>query len=108
MLPPVLAFSAALAFGLCVGSFLNVVIARLPEGKSLVFPPSTCPRCGHRIAWFDNIPVLSWLLLRARCRSCGAPISWRYPAGELATAILFGLTAHRIGPALDLAPALLL
>ena len=57
MLPPVLALSTVAAFGLCIGSFLNVVIARLPEGKSLVFPPSTCPRCGHLIAWFDNIPV---------------------------------------------------
>ena len=107
MLPPVLAFSAALAFGLCIGSFLNVVIARLPEGKSLVFPPSTCPRCGHRIAWFDNIPVLSWLLLRCRCRKCGAPISWRYPAGEAITAALFVAAFLRFGVSADLVVALI-
>ena|SRR6266498_3545849 len=107
MLPPVLAFSAALAFGLCIGSFLNVVIARLPEGKSLVFPPSTCPRCGHRIAWFDNIPVLSWLLLRARCRSCRGPISWRYPAGEAITAALFVAALLRFGISADLVVALI-
>jgi leader peptidase (prepilin peptidase)/N-methyltransferase len=107
MLPPVLALFAALAFGLCIGSFLNVVIARLPEGKSLVFPPSTCPRCGHRIAWFDNIPVLSWLLLRCRCRNCEAPISWRYPAGEAITAALFVAAFLRFGITADLVVALI-
>jgi len=99
---------ACFLFGLVIGSFLNVVIGRLPAGRSPVRPGSACLACGASIRWYDNVPVLSWLWLRARCRSCGAPISWRYPAVELATAILFGLTAHRIGPALDLAPALLL
>ena len=107
MLPPALALSAVAAFGLCIGSFLNVVIARLPEGKSLVFPPSTCPRCGHLIAWFDNIPVLSWLLLRCRCRSCLAPISWRYPAGEILTAALFVAAFLHFGISADLVVALI-
>lgn len=69
--------------GLVFGSFANVVIWRLPRGESLASPGSHCPRCGSTIAWHDNIPVLSWLLLRGRCRSCGEPISWRYPAVEL-------------------------
>lgn len=69
--------------GAVVGSFLNVVVARLPAGESVVHPRSRCPRCGTPIAWYDNIPVLSWLLLRARCRHCRAPISVRYPIVEL-------------------------
>ena len=77
--------------GLLVGSFLNVVIWRLPRGESLSHPGSACPHCGHPIRWWDNIPVLSWLALRGRCRDCGEPISWRYPAVELATGILFCL-----------------
>jgi leader peptidase (prepilin peptidase)/N-methyltransferase len=76
-------------FGLCIGSFLNVVIARLPAGRSIVHPRSACPRCGQPIQWFDNVPVVSFLLLRGHCRSCQAPISWRYPAVELITASLF-------------------
>ncbi len=71
--------------GLLLGSFLNVSIARIPHGESIVRPGSHCPRCQHPIRWFDNIPLLSWLLLRARCRNCGATISWQYPAVELAT-----------------------
>jgi leader peptidase (prepilin peptidase)/N-methyltransferase len=69
-----------------VGSFLNVVIARLPAGESVVHPRSRCPRCRRPIAWYDNLPVLSWLLLRGRCRGCGLPISARYPLVELALA----------------------
>jgi leader peptidase (prepilin peptidase)/N-methyltransferase len=76
------------ATGAVVGSFLNVVIARVPKGQSVVSPGSRCPRCGNPIAWFDNIPILSWLLLRARCRKCGLPISVRYPLVELITGIL--------------------
>lgn len=78
------------AFGACVGSFLNVVIYRLPLDKSIVSPPSSCPSCGTQIAFYDNIPVISWFLLRGRCRSCRAPISIRYPLIELLTAVLFG------------------
>lgn len=108
MLPPPFLEGACFLFGLVIGSFLNVVIGRLPAGRSLVHPGSACPGCGTSIHWYDNVPVLSWLWLRARCRSCRATISWRYPAVELTTAILFALAAHQVGPALDLAPALLL
>lgn len=78
-------------FGLVIGSFLNVVIARLPEGRSLWAPRSACPSCGSPIAWYDNVPIISFLALRGRCRACAAPISWRYPLIEAATAALFGL-----------------
>jgi leader peptidase (prepilin peptidase) / N-methyltransferase len=77
------------AFGACVGSFLNVVIWRLPRDKSLIHPPSACPGCGSRIRWFDNIPILSWLFLGGRCRRCGMRISIRYPVIELFTALMF-------------------
>jgi leader peptidase (prepilin peptidase)/N-methyltransferase len=75
--------------GMITGSFLNVVIWRLPRGESLVSPGSACPKCGHPIRWWDNVPVLSWLILRGKCRDCGAPISRRYPAIELATGLMF-------------------
>ncbi|MBI4635486.1 MAG: prepilin peptidase [Candidatus Rokubacteria bacterium] len=81
----------AVILGLVVGSFLNVVIARLPAHRSLWRPGSACPTCGAAIAWHDNIPLLSFLLLRGRCRACGAPISWRYPLVEFLTGGLFGL-----------------
>ena len=70
--------------GLLFGSFLNVCISRLPRAESIVKPRSHCLVCGHTIRWYDNIPLLSWLFLRARCRDCKAPIPWRYPAVELA------------------------
>ena len=79
--------------GLAIGSFLNVVAHRLPRGESLISPPSHCPKCDTPIRWYDNLPILGWLLLRGRCRSCGESISWRYPAVELATGLLFGLVA---------------
>lgn len=79
--------------GLAIGSFLNVVAYRLPRGESLASPPSRCPSCETPIRWYDNVPVLGWLLLRGHCRSCGAAISWRYPAVELATGVLFALVA---------------
>ncbi|QTA84613.1 prepilin peptidase [Desulfonema magnum] len=70
-------------FGLCIGSFLNVCIFRLPESKSIVRPGSMCPKCGYMIKFYDNIPVLSYLWLKGRCRQCGVPISFRYPLTEL-------------------------
>lgn len=76
-------------FGAIIGSFLNVVIYRLPRGQSLVTPPSRCRQCGYSLRWFDNVPVLSWLALRGRCRKCGAGVSWQYPVVELTTALLF-------------------
>ncbi len=76
-------------FGLIVGSFLNVCIVRLPRGRSIATPPSHCPRCKAGIPFYDNIPVISFLLLRAKCRSCGEPISWRYPIVELMNSLLY-------------------
>jgi leader peptidase (prepilin peptidase) / N-methyltransferase len=76
-------------FGAVLGSFLNVVIHRLPRGESLASPGSRCPRCGAPVKPYDNVPVISWLVLRGRCRHCGAPISARYPIVELLTALVF-------------------
>jgi leader peptidase (prepilin peptidase)/N-methyltransferase len=76
-------------FGAVIGSFLNVVAHRVPLGESLVSPGSRCPECGAPVKPYDNVPVVSWLLLRGRCRNCGAPISPRYPLVELATALVF-------------------
>jgi leader peptidase (prepilin peptidase) / N-methyltransferase len=88
---------------LALGSFLNVVAARLPEGRSLVRPRSACGSCGAEIAWYDNIPVVSYFMLRGRCRACGETFSARYPAVEIATAVLvaacfwhFGLTGEAV------------
>ena len=78
----------ASVLGLAVGSFRNVVIYRLPKGQSLVRPGSRCPRCGRFLNWFDNIPLVSWVALRGRCRQCGAPISAQYPLVELVTGLL--------------------
>ncbi len=78
-------------FGLIIGSFLNVCIYRIPEGESVVFPSSHCPKCGKNIAFYDNIPVLSFLILRGKCRNCGERISLRYPFVELLNGILFFL-----------------
>jgi leader peptidase (prepilin peptidase)/N-methyltransferase len=96
----VLQLSAAL-FGLIVGSFLNVCISRLPEHLSVVSPRSHCPACQHPIAWYDNIPVLSFFLLRTRCRYCGARISWRYLVVELATSLLFLGVVYAFGFSLE-------
>ncbi len=84
--------------GLLLGSFLNVCIVRLPAGESVVGGRSKCRSCGATIRWYDNLPVVSWLLLRRRCRSCGETISWRYPAVELAVAAWFAVVAHRLAP----------
>jgi leader peptidase (prepilin peptidase) / N-methyltransferase len=83
--------------GLALGSFLNVVAARLPERRSIVGPRSACTACGSEIAWYDNVPLLSYVVLRGRCRSCRAGIGWRYPAVELATALLVAGCFLRFG-----------
>ncbi len=88
----------AAVLGLVVGSFLNVVVWRVPRAESVVRPPSACPACRHAIRPYDNVPVVSWLLLRGRCRDCGAAISARYPVVEATTAALFGLVAWWLGP----------
>ena len=87
----------AFALGAILGSFLNVVIHRYPREESIVFPPSHCPRCNVRIAWYDNIPVVSYLILLARCRSCRMPISPRYPLVELANALFYLAVYLRTG-----------
>ena len=115
-----LSAAVALAFGLLVGSFLNVVILRLPprlewqwrrDSREMLelpeadeaLPPgivvksSACPKCGHRLAPWENLPLLSFALLRGRCRGCGTAISWQYPAVELLTAVLFAACIHRFG-----------
>jgi len=84
-------------FGMLVGSFLNVVVWRVPRGESIVFPGSHCPRCGAPIAGYDNIPVLSWLLLGGRCRTCRGPISLRYPLVEALAGLLTWLFVHHDG-----------
>lgn len=88
----------AAILGLLLGSFLNVCIMRLPRGESVLRPRSHCRICDTPIRWYDNIPVLSWLALRARCRTCHARIPWRYPAVELAVAAWFTVVAHRLAP----------
>lgn len=90
---------AAFAFvpGLAFGSFMNVVAARVPLRRSLVSPGSACMSCGHEIGWRDNIPVLSWLLLRGKCRNCKETIPWRYPAVELVSALLVAGCAWKFG-----------
>jgi leader peptidase (prepilin peptidase) / N-methyltransferase len=97
---------ASALFGLAIGSFLNVVVYRVPIGASLSRPPSACPGCATPIAARDNIPLVSWVLLRGRCRTCGTPISVRYPLVEVATAALWVGVAFRFGwswttPAVD-------
>ncbi|MEW6350337.1 MAG: prepilin peptidase [Thermodesulfobacteriota bacterium] len=89
---------SSFVFGSMLGSFLNVVICRMPEGRSVVFPPSHCPVCGAHIRFYDNIPILSYLFLRARCRDCAHPISIRYPVIELITACLSTAIYFKFGP----------
>ncbi len=97
---PFLLIIAAL-LGLLFGSFLNVCIVRWPAMQSVVRPRSRCPQCGNLIAWYDNIPVFSWLILRARCRHCQLPIPWRYPLIELAVGVIWCAAAWRYGYQLE-------
>lgn len=99
-LPPAVALVLAMwlmMVGSSVGSFLNVVIARVPKGESVVHPRSRCPQCHTMIAWYDNIPLLSWLLLRARCRQCGTSISARYPFVELVVGLIAVAAVAKFG-----------
>lgn len=96
-IPPSIIVAFTVLLGLACGSFLNVCISRLPRHQSIVHPRSRCPRCGSPIRALDNIPILSWILLRGHCRHCRGPIAWRYPAVELATAALFLLSLLRFG-----------
>ena len=96
----------AAAFGAIVGSFLNVCIHRLPIGRSIVWPASACPHCGRALAWFENIPIASYLSLGGRCRTCRAPISYRYPVVEALTALMFAVGWWHVGPGALLASRL--
>jgi leader peptidase (prepilin peptidase)/N-methyltransferase len=96
-MPEWFAIAVAAAYGLVLGSFLNVVIYRLPREMSLLRPRSHCPACGALVHWYDNVPVLSFLALRGRCRRCGAPISPRYPLVELLTVVLLVACELRFG-----------
>jgi leader peptidase (prepilin peptidase) / N-methyltransferase len=89
-------------FGMAIGSFLNVVICRVPQKKSIVFPPSHCPACQHKLSAWENIPVLSYIILKAKCRQCGQSISIQYPMVELITGILFAIVGYRIGLSPDM------
>ncbi len=92
-----LELAIALILGAVLGSFLNVCIYRLPREESIIWPGSHCPHCRKPLAWYDNIPLLSYLILRGRCRYCKAPISWRYPVVELATVFLAGALYMHFG-----------
>jgi leader peptidase (prepilin peptidase)/N-methyltransferase len=89
LFPPAVPQVVLALLGLCIGSFLNVCIHRLPLKQSVVHPRSRCPSCGYVLRWYDNLPVLSYVMLRARCRSCGLPISLQYPLIEAITAVVF-------------------
>jgi leader peptidase (prepilin peptidase)/N-methyltransferase len=88
---------AAFVLGAVIGSFLNVCIYRIPVGKSVVSPPSSCPNCGHRIRWYENVPIFGWLMLGGKCSSCKMRISFRYPAIETLTGLLFVLVIYYFG-----------
>jgi leader peptidase (prepilin peptidase) / N-methyltransferase len=99
-IPPVVQLLISAAFGAAAGSFLNVCIYRLPRQKSIVWPASACPHCGRALAWYENIPILSFLALRGRCRTCAGPIAWRYPIVEASTAVMFAAAWWSYGPGL--------
>jgi len=99
MMPPQpLLIAFAFAMGAVIGSFLNVCIYRLPLGRSIAWPGSACTACARPLAWYENIPIASWLALRGRCRSCGQPISSRYPVVELLTAVMCAGALWYYGP----------
>jgi len=97
-LPPAVATVVAAVFGAVVGSFLNVCIYRLPLGKSIVWPGSACPHCNRELSWFENVPILGYVMLRGRCRTCRAAIGIQYPIVEALTAVMFGLAWWYYGP----------
>jgi leader peptidase (prepilin peptidase)/N-methyltransferase len=91
----------AMVFGSCIGSFINVVIHRLPRGESVVSPPSSCPSCGHQIRPWENVPVLGWIILRGRCSACNIHISARYPLIEMTVGLLSAASLWWFGPTLQ-------
>ncbi len=92
----------AIAIGVSIGSFLNVVVYRVPAGLSILYPPSRCPHCLRQLAPRDNIPVIGWFLIKGKCRYCHSPVSWRYPAIEAATGFLFWCLAAYFGTSLSI------
>lgn len=106
--PDAVRLAVVVAFGLVVGSFLNVVIARVPARRNVWRPRSSCPGCGATIAWHDNIPLLSFVLLHGRCRACAMRISWQYPVVEATTAALLGAAYLVLGSTPDFAVAVVL
>tara|TARA_Y100001968_G_C19412040_1_gene746843 strand:- start:695 stop:1522 length:828 start_codon:yes stop_codon:yes gene_type:complete len=96
----------SLAIGCCFGSFINVIIYRLPLGKSIIFPSSQCTKCQHRIDWFENVPLISWLFLRGRCSNCKENISIIYPIVELVTGLIFLLTNYSEPSSFGVSPLL--
>jgi leader peptidase (prepilin peptidase)/N-methyltransferase len=106
VLPPAVQIGSAAAFGAIAGSFLNVLIYRLPLGRSVVWPSSACPHCSRELSWYENVPVVSYLALRARCRTCRAGISIRYPFVEVLTAAMFAAGWWYYGPGVLLASRL--
>jgi len=105
--PPAVTAAIAAVFGAIVGSFLNVCIYRLPLGTSIVWPASACPHCRREIAWFENIPIVSYLVLRGRCRTCRQPIGMQYPIVEAITAAMFGFAWWYYGPSVLLVSRLI-
>jgi leader peptidase (prepilin peptidase) / N-methyltransferase len=101
-MPNQVLLALSVVVGAIIGSFLNVVIVRLPQGESVIAPRSRCRSCGSELHWFDNIPILSFVMLRRRCRTCGTAISWRYPIVEAVTAVAFVLAALRSRSLADL------
>jgi leader peptidase (prepilin peptidase)/N-methyltransferase len=101
-IPEIFTYVFVFCFGAIIGSFLNVVIHRVPNRASIVLPSSACPKCNAEIKPYDNIPILSWLILGGKCRNCKAPITFRYPAVELLAAILFTLVYWNLGASLFL------
>jgi leader peptidase (prepilin peptidase)/N-methyltransferase len=106
LLPPAVQLAFAAAFGAVAGSFLNVLMYRLPLGRSVVWPSSACPHCGRELSWYENIPVASFVALRARCRTCRSRISIRYPFVEALTAAMFAGAWWYYGPGVLLASRL--
>jgi leader peptidase (prepilin peptidase)/N-methyltransferase len=105
---PLLTIGLAGAFGAVIGSFLNVCIHRLPQHQSIVYPPSRCPRCARPLAWYDNVPIVSYAVLRGRCRACREPIAVRYPLVEALTAAMFAAAFWYYGPTVMFAQRVLL
>ena len=107
-LPPGVPTALAAIFGAVVGSFLNVCIYRLPLGRSIVWPGSACPHCGRELSWFENVPILGYVVLRGRCRTCHAAIGIQYPIVEALTAAMFGVAWWYYGPSALLVSRLVL